>query len=461
MKKLINLLMIATLVAGAWSCSKGGTDEDEKEGTQAPTAITTSESSISASQAAGSYPLTITAPSRPKISSDSDWVTIGDGTFNNYSITFTVNVTANNSYDERSAVLTVTSGDLSKTVSVVQAGLEKVATDIAKTPVTSGISAKAKALYDYLLKNYGSKIVSSIMADVAWNHTEADKVYKVTGKYPAMNCYDFLHICVPENNWINYNDLTPVTEWADAGGIVSLMWHFNVPLSQSTTVGADGSGVTCTPSKTTFRAKNCLTSGTWENTWFYSEMDKVVNVILALQEKGIAALWRPFHEAAGNYYATAFKGEAWFWWGYDGPEAYKNLWNAMQDYFYSKGIRNLIWVWTAQCYNCEPSKYNSDSAYYPGDDRVDIVARDLYGQNAKTNYTEYVTAQTAYPHKMVTLGECGLDGTTAFASIPDVWSAGAFWSWFMPWYGSCMPDNSWWTAAMSSEYVITRDKLDL
>ena len=137
---------------------------------------------------------------------------------------------------------------------------------------------KTKRLYKYLQLNYGSKTLSSVIANVNWNTQEADKIYQATGKYPAINCYDFIHIYVPKqgsNGWINYNDITPVTNWADQGGLVSLMWHFNVPKTESTVLGTDGSGVTCTPSETTFKAANALTAGTWENKWFYQEMDKV------------------------------------------------------------------------------------------------------------------------------------------------------------------------------------------
>ena len=127
---------------------------------------------------------------------------------------------------------------------------------------------KAKQLYKYLQLMYGSKTISSVIANVNWNTEEAEKIYKVTGKYPAMNCYDFIHIYVPKqgsNGWINYNDITPVTKWADKGGLVSLMWHFNVPKTESTIPGQDGSGVTYNPSETTFKAANVFTAGSWEN----------------------------------------------------------------------------------------------------------------------------------------------------------------------------------------------------
>lgn len=323
-----------------------------------------------------------------------------------------------------------------------------------------------KRLYKYLKLNYGSRVLSGIMADVAWNHDEADAVYAKTGKYPAINCYDFIHIHVPDGNgWINYKDLTPVTEWADAGGIVSLMWHFNVPKTETTTVGSDGSGVTTLPSQTTFKASNALVSGTWENQWFMAQMDKVADVLLRLQDAGVTALWRPFHEAAGNstLKSGADWGKAWFWWGADGAETYKRLWQTMFSHFQSKGIHNLIWVWTTQHYNGDAASYDSDADWYPGDNYVDIIGRDLYGNNASMQHSEFAGIQAMYPGKLVALSECGVDAAnlTPTATVGEAWNAGAKWSWFMPWYGSNMPSDSWWATAMADPRVITRDEVNL
>jgi beta-mannanase len=312
--------------------------------------------------------------------------------------------------------------------------------------------------------NYGSKIFSSVMANVDWNHSIADQINTKTGKYPAINCYDFIHIYVPSGNtWINYSDITPVTEWADKGGIVSLMWHFNVPKTETTTIGTDGSGVTCTTGETTFKASNALTSGTWENTYFYQQMDKVVDVLLKLQDAGISALWRPFHEGAGNatLKSGASWGKAWFWWGADGSDTYKALWKAMFTYFQTKGVHNLIWEWTTQNYNGDASTYNNDDDWYPGDDYVDMIGRDIYGNTAAQNKTEYSEITSRYPSKLVALAECGSNGSTAFANISDVWTSGAKWLYFMPWYGSNLPSDAWWTDAMSQSYVITRDKVNV
>lgn len=466
--------LLSALAIGlvAWSCNKDNSTDSgstDSGGTTpaAPTTITLSTESLSAERTGGGFSLTVKAPSRPGIASKPDWVTVQDGTYNNYQITYTLKVEAYGEYGSREGTLTVKSGSLTKDVTIVQKGREKpevTNTDIASTLVTTGATTKAQALYDYLLANYGKKIISSVMADVNWNTTVAQKVYQQAGKYPAMNCFDFIQVYVPDGNgWINYNDITPVTSWAEAGGIVSLMWHFNVPKSETTTIGTDGSGVTCTTSETTFKASNALKDGTWESKWYKENLEKVATIILALQEKGIAAIWRPYHEAAGNYYALKYTGSAWFWWGAEGPETFKALWNDMFDYFKGKGIKNLIWVWTAQGYNGSMSEYDSDEAYYPGDDKVDVVARDLYGYNAASNGVEFALLQNTYNHKMITLGECGWgnNGATAFSSVSDFWKEGAKWSWFMPWYSDhyTMVSTDWWKAAFALDYVITRDQV--
>ena len=332
---------------------------------------------------------------------------------------------------------------------------------IPVTPITASTES-AKKLYRYLLEQYGKKTISSVMANVNWNTDCAEKVYKLTGKYPAMNCYDFIHICYSaSNSWINYDDITPVQQWYTARGLVQLMWHFNVPIRENSTEYSFYSN------NNFFKPSRALTSGTWENKWFYEQMDKVVDIILKLQDAGIAATWRPFHEAAGNAIAKqqANWTKAWFWWGAEGAYPYKQLWIAMYDYFKQKGVNNLIWVWTTQNYNGNSSQYNQDTAWYPGDQYVDIVARDLYGGNADQNLQEFNEIQAAYPNKMVALGECGHGDSGDPAKMSDVWAKGAKWSHFMVWCQSeqgttdTMCSDAWWKDAMKEPNVITRDQV--
>jgi mannan endo-1,4-beta-mannosidase len=114
---------------------------------------------------------------------------------------------------------------------------------IAANPVFA-TSAEAKKLYDYLVANYGTSVLSGMMANVAWNTEESEVVYGWTGKYPAINGFDYIHMpaSVSGANWIDYTDITPVKNWADQNGIVTLSWHWNVPKEAQTIPSEDNSG---------------------------------------------------------------------------------------------------------------------------------------------------------------------------------------------------------------------------
>ena len=70
----------------------------------------------------------------------------------------------------------------------------------------------------------------------------------------------------------------------------------------------------------------------------------------------------------------------------------------MFDYFKAQGLDNLIWVWTTE---------TGDADWYPGDEYVDIVGRDLYGNDAADCASQYQTVVSEYGSKMVALSECG------------------------------------------------------
>ena len=321
-------------------------------------------------------------------------------------------------------------------------------------------SAKALALYGYLKNNYGNGIISGMMASVAWNNDASEQVYQWTGKYPAINGYDYIHMpaSVASANWINYNDITPVKDWADNGGIVTIGWHWLVPkkkVEASTGGGAASaySGLnpntdyTYVPSETEFDLKNATVEGTWEKAFVDYDLANLAAYLKLLKDADIPVLWRPLHEAAGG----------WFWWGTD-AEAYKALWKYMFNYLKAEGFDNLIWVWTSQ---------TGDDNWYPGDEYVDIVGRDLYGDNATSCANNYTTLYNKYSNKIVTLSECGWSEYTnsRVANISEQWEAGAKWSWFMPWYDGSdavnkHADEAWWKAAMELDYVITRDKVN-
>ncbi len=316
---------------------------------------------------------------------------------------------------------------------------------------------QAQKVYDYLFSIYGEKLLSGAMANVNWNIAEAELVKQATGKYPAIAFFDYLHLFASPADWIDYGDIKVAKDWWDVGGLIGAGWHWNVPNVKN------GVEYTCTPGDgnkgsdgnwtTTFCASNATVDGTWENEVVKADLEKMAGYLKLLQDKNIPLIWRPLHEAAGNIYEYT-GGKAWFWWGYDGANAYKKIWIYMFNFFKEKGINNLIWVWTTQ---------TKDADFYPGDDYVDIVGRDIYNQkDGAANAAQYSSIKATYSGKPVALSECG-----SVATVSSQWSAGARWSFFMPWYqynatgldGHEHADAAWWKDAMSKDYVVAREDL--
>lgn len=327
--------------------------------------------------------------------------------------------------------------------------------EITSDLAMSNPSDEAVNLYNFLKDNYGGKILSSTMSNVAWNINEAEWVKLQTGKYPAITTFDYIHLPFSPANWIDYSNTSVIEDWWNNNGIVSAGWHWIVPTSEGST------DYTYKPSETTFKASNATVDGTWENEIVKADLEKIAGYLKLLQAKNIPVIWRPLHEAAGNTFEYN-GGTAWFWWGASGAEAYKNLWIYMFNYFESQGLNNLIWIWTTQ---------TKDEDFYPGDDYLDVIGRDIYGEsNPSSIVAQFNSIQERYPTKMVTLSECG-----SVANISDQWEAGAKWSYFMPWYDYDRTndvnsaafsstehqhaDASWWIDAFNQSYVITRDQM--
>lgn len=321
---------------------------------------------------------------------------------------------------------------------------------------------QAKKVYEYLVSIYGKKTLSGAMANVNWNINESTWVYKHTGKWPAINGFDFLHFFTSSpGNWIDYENTEVVEKWWNDGGLVAAMWHWNV-------LANDGVSYTCTPGSekdaehTSFDVSKIDDVNSDEYKQLIKDLDKVAGYLKLLRDKNIPVLWRPLHEAAGNYYHTEWNGTAWFWWGYHGPEPFKKLWHLMYDRFVNlHNLNNLIWIWT----------YEDHNEWYPGDGYVDIIGSDIYKQTAIDYFSSRYTAMNKdYSSKLAVMAECG-----GVSKISDQWTSGAKWAYFMPWYDYdrtkdiTSPDfNSklhehadveWWKDALNQDFVITREQL--
>lgn len=324
---------------------------------------------------------------------------------------------------------------------------------VVKSLTNPNATAEAKKVYDAMLANYGKKQISGAMGEVAWNTTFCDMIKEASGKYPAIVGFDYIHLASSPANWIDYGDITPVKKIWDAGSVPAMTWHWNVPKSE-------GSNELDARSDQ-FKASNVLVEGTWENKVAEADVKKLAGYLKLLQDAGIPVLWRPFHEAAGDYVWGH-----WFWWGNSGVETTKQLWKWLHDKLTGEyGLNNLIWVWTVQT-SAEGKLASLDQvrAAYPGDELADMVGADLY-EDALSNQTPQfeMLYKLVGGKKMVALSECGnlLDVDSAFAD-------GALWSYFMGWYemndAGQLGFHNWntngeWKTVLNNPLVINQGQL--
>ena len=184
-------------------------------------------------------------------------------------------------------------------------------------------------------------------------------------------------------------------------------------------------------------------------------VDIVSGYFKQLEEKGIAVVWRPLHEASGG----------WFWWGTASPECYVQLYRLVFDRMVKTNkLTNLIWVWNI---NTDP-KFGYDysalnAAWYPGNAYVDIVAVDIYDplndHNSAANYYNKIVSDVG-TNKMIALSENG--------AIPDIDSIAedkAYWSywmtWSQTWSGNFLEKTTteMWKRNLDDERIIALDNM--
>lgn len=100
--------------------------------------------------------------------------------------------------------------------------LEETSNPILCTPTPSKQAIK---VFNYLHEIQGKKSLSAAMANVNWNVNEAEWIYKHTGKYPAINGFDYTHLYTSPCSWIDYTDISVVEKWWKQRGLVTAAWH--------------------------------------------------------------------------------------------------------------------------------------------------------------------------------------------------------------------------------------------
>src|SRR5215218_470060 len=286
-------------------------------------------------------------------------------------------------------------------------------------PIDKKATKQTINLYNNLKKLLNKGIMFGHQDDLAcgvgWKYEPGRSDIKdVTGDYPAVYGFELgrLEIDQPVNlDSVPFNKMKGFTRQAyDRGGVVTLSWHLNNPLTGKTSWDAAPGTVAS------------ILPGGGKNNLYKNWLDKVASFLLDLKGKNgeaIPIIFRPFHELNGS----------WFWWGknHSTPEELKGIWQFTVQYLRdTKNVHNLLYAFNTD-------RFSSKEEYlerYPGDEWVDVVGFDIYQRN--TGAAANAQFVTDIDKMLSTLESIAFEKN----KIPALTEFG---------FGK-LPDSTWWTS---------------
>ncbi len=194
-------------------------------------------------------------------------------------------------------------------------------------------------------------------------------VKSVCGDLPAVLSFDLGHIELGDDknlDGVPFDRIRKeIINHFDHGGMVTLSWHLDNPLSGGTAWVADSLKDI---EKNTVAA---VLEGGEKHEMFLGWLDKIADFINSLETPygiKVPVVFRPWHEHTGS----------WFWWGQElcTTEQYKALWQMTAERLKDKGVINALLAYSP---GTEPDgdadKYLER---YPGDEIIDVLGLDSY-----------------------------------------------------------------------------------
>lgn len=206
------------------------------------------------------------------------------------------------------------------------------------------------------------------------------------------------------------------------GSIITLCWHAVPPTADEPVTfqplpGYDTMALASVQGKLQDQQfRDILTPGTKLYTRWLKQVDEVASWLKRLQEARVPVLWRPYHEMNGN----------WFWWGgryqgkYTTAALYRQLFDRLVHHHH---LNNLVWVWSVD----RPSQPGREfDKYYPGDNYLDILSIDIYGNDFNQSYYDGLLALSK--GKPLVLGEVGNPPSPEILEKQPKWGYWVIWS---------------------------------
>ncbi len=239
-----------------------------------------------------------------------------------------------------------------------------------------------------------------------WDEGRSD-VKEVCGDYPAVMGFDLGDLELGHDcnlDGVPFERMhREIVAQHDRGGIVTVSWHPNNPVTANNAWDPSGDAVT-----------QVLPDGKLHSK-FNGWLDRVSQFISSLRTadgKQIPVIFRPWHEMSG----------AWFWWGDTRctAEQYKSLYRYTYKYLTRRGCRNIVWAYSPNLADDTETVQHYEK-FYPGDDVVDLLGIDIYQRNPdNAQYRQWLRSELdvikqvgAKRRKLIALTETG------YNDVPD------------------------------------------
>jgi mannan endo-1,4-beta-mannosidase len=249
---------------------------------------------------------------------------------------------------------------------------------LAQAPIDANATAETKNLFQNLMKLSEKQTLFGHQHATEYGHgwhsiSDRSDVKSVVGTHPAVIGVDFMGFSGRPDDAVAKakEDLRKnVVDTYNRGGVITAAWHFSNPVS--------GGGFNWKDSVSLPAVKYIIPGGEAHGKYktILRGIGDWAKSVKGSDGQLAPIIFRPFHEFDGG----------WFWWGkpHCTKEEFVTLWKFTVTYLRdSLGVHNFLYAFSPD------NKFNTEAEYlerYPGDQWVDLVGMDNYGDMGRDRY---------------------------------------------------------------------------